>query len=246
MTHFCSYLHGSNVPFNFPKKLIVNWKPLPFLMAILLPTFDSSFAIDENEITIRQKIIRQSNNILSSPIFETMRKIDQYDSDDLVSESTTRYFLLLPIVDLYEDILSASKQVKDKSLQSFQNINFILTQTKFDKGQMKKTFNRYGDNIYYSSPERANIYLAGGALPGTVQTEQYMLRNDVITNVENLREDIANIIKQPFGGWSDQEIEDMADDFRETLQSLESYLDRTNPDDLKFARILYTKQKAAT
>jgi len=163
----------------------------------------------------------------------------------VISESTTRYFLLLPIVDLYEDVLDASKQVKTKSLQSFKTISTILSQTKFDKVAMKKTFNRYGDNIYYSSPERANIYLAGGALPGTVQTEQYMLRNDVITNVENLREDIANILKQSTGSWDEQEIEDMADDFRETLQSLESYLERTNPDDLKFAKVLYAKQKAA-
>lgn len=227
---------------------MANLKPLPLFMAILLPTFDIKssycYASDETTLTTRQKVIRQSNTILSSPIFEKFRKIDQYDSDDMISESTARYFLLLPIVDFYEDILDASKLVEVKTLQSFQSVDKILIQTKFDKIPMKKVFNRYGDNIYYSSPDRANIYLAGGALPGTVQTEQYMLRNDVMTNVENLREDIAGILKQGSGSWSEQEIEDMRDDFRETLQSLESYLDRTNPDDLKFAKLLYSKQKA--
>lgn len=46
-------------------------------------------------------------------------------------------------------------------------------------------FNAFADNIYYSTDsERANAYLGGGAAPTTQQTTQYLLRNEILANVE--------------------------------------------------------------
>jgi hypothetical protein len=60
----------------------------------------------------------------------------------------------------------------------------------------KKTFNRYGDNIYYSDPDRANLYLGGGATPRTEQSLAYLLRNDVLTNVESLKAELEYLLKE--------------------------------------------------
>ena len=199
--------------------------------------------IGTEELTIRQKIIRQSNNVLAGPIFEAIRKIDQEDPDNIETESTNRYFLLLPIVDLYSDVQDASKLLQANFPNKFYLIKSILGNKKFDITNMKKTFNRYGDNIYYADPARANIYLAGGALPGTVQTEQYLLRNDIITNIGNLRADIESLTSQSAEKVDQQEIDDTIDDFKQTLDAFGSYLERTNPDDLKVVYDLFNTQK---
>ena len=67
-------------------------------------------------------------------------------------------------------------------------VNEILSHEIFVKIQFKKAFNAFADNIYYSDPDRANLYLGGGAVPQSTQTLAYLLRNDVLTNVEDMRE----------------------------------------------------------
>lgn len=44
--------------------------------------------------------------------------------------------------------------------------------------------------------DRENKYLQGGASPSTRQTLQYLLRNDVIDNVEALTAEIAYLIRE--------------------------------------------------
>lgn len=70
----------------------------------------------------------------------------------------------------------------------FEKVNEILAKEIFVKIQFKKAFNAFADNIYYSDPDRANLYLGGGAVPQSTQTLAYLLRNDVLTNTEDMRE----------------------------------------------------------
>jgi hypothetical protein len=55
----------------------------------------------------------------------------------------------------------------------------ILSDSKYDKVSFKKIFNAYGDNIYYSDPDRANVYLGGGAMPRSEQSLAYLLRKSI-------------------------------------------------------------------
>lgn len=51
--------------------------------------------------------------------------------------------------------------------------------------------------VYYlPGSERENQYLQGGATPSTRQTLQYLLRNDVIDNVEALTAEIAYLVRE--------------------------------------------------
>ena len=71
----------------------------------------------------------------------------------------------------------------------------ILQDEKYEKIQFKKIFNQYGDNIYYSDPDRANLYLGGGATPKPEQSIAYLLRNEVLTNIEALRAELEYLLK---------------------------------------------------
>jgi len=79
----------------------------------------------------------------------------------------------------------------------------ILSKLIFEKKNFKKTFNTFADNIYSSDPDRATLYLEGGATPKNEQSIAYLLRNGILTNVENLqaeqdisRAEVAYLIKE--------------------------------------------------
>ena len=104
--------------------------------------------------------------------------------------------LLQPILGVKSDLesinqlISGNDQLKTKEeyIAMFDKVNEILSHEIFVKIQFKKAFNAFADNIYYSDPDRANLYLGGGAVPQSTQTLAYLLRNDVLTNVEDMRE----------------------------------------------------------
>lgn len=109
--------------------------------------------------------------------------------------------LLQPILGVQRDLdnihqlISNDKlSTKEEYVTMFENVNQILSHEIFDKIRFKKAFNAFADNIYYSDPDRANLYLGGGAVPQSTQTLAYLLRNDVLTNVEDMREFHHNLL----------------------------------------------------
>jgi len=70
----------------------------------------------------------------------------------------------------------------------------ILSKPPFEKKAFKRTFNAYADNIYYSNPDQANLYLLGGAVPTSKQTIQYLYRNDALDNLEQLRDELLFLV----------------------------------------------------
>ena len=71
-----------------------------------------------------------------------------------------------------------------------------MTPSEAAEVEAKKTFNAFADNIYYSDPDRANAYLGGGAVPKNEQSIAYLLRNDILTNVESLQAEVTYLIKE--------------------------------------------------
>eukprot|EP00529_Nitzschia_sp_RCC80_P029541 CAMPEP_0113504278 /NCGR_PEP_ID=MMETSP0014_2-20120614/34628_1 /TAXON_ID=2857 /ORGANISM="Nitzschia sp." /LENGTH=311 /DNA_ID=CAMNT_0000399373 /DNA_START=126 /DNA_END=1058 /DNA_ORIENTATION=+ /assembly_acc=CAM_ASM_000159 len=103
--------------------------------------------------------------------------------------------LLMPILVYATELKAIQQLVRKNSIEAWTDALRILQQPSYDKVTFKKTFNKYGDNIYYSDPDRANLYLGGGATPRTEQSLAYLLRNDVLTNVENLTAELEYLIK---------------------------------------------------
>lgn len=106
----------------------------------------------------------------------------------------------------------------------------ILQAQDFQKKDIKRVFNAYSDNIYYlPDSDRENKYLQGGATPSSRQTLQYLLRNDVIDNVEALTAEIAYLIRERESGGEDgSEIDTDEKDLRMYLgkckQGFDKYL----------------------
>jgi hypothetical protein len=207
-----------------------------------LPTSD---AIGQPPLTTRQVIIRKTENFLTNPLFEGIRKIDQLDHDTDTATSN-KVILLLPIVDILNDLEKVKLHLQNyksavlniKPLVEAQEI--LSNDNKYQKVIFKKIFNRYSDNIYYSDPERANLYLAGGAMPGTRQTEQYLFRNEALTAIENVKEDIRILLEK--GEKVDiQEVDDGIDDCKEALMALQSYLKLADPMDVDTAKTIASK-----
>lgn len=70
--------------------------------------------------------------------------------------------------------------------------------------------------------ERENKYLQGGATPSSRQTLQYLLRNDVIDNVEALAAEIAYLIRER----EESEAEGLGSPYDSDEKDLRMYLDK--------------------
>ncbi|KAL7494936.1 hypothetical protein ACHAWT_003526 [Skeletonema menzelii] len=112
--------------------------------------------------------------------------------------------LLQPILGVKSDLESINQLIsgndqlttKEEYIAMFDKVNEILSHEIFVKIQFKKAFNAFADNIYYSDPDRANLYLGGGAVPQSTQTLAYLLRNDVLTNVEDMRAETQYLLRE--------------------------------------------------
>ena len=117
----------------------------------------------------------------------------------------------------------------------------ILSQPKYQTKELKRIFNAFADNIYYSDPDRANLYLAGGATPKNAQSVAYLLRNDVLTNLEDLRSEVAYQLKVR----KENEVESIdASDLMEygskCYNAMLEYIALVPPEELKMAREMAT------
>jgi hypothetical protein len=194
--------------------------------------------IKEKEVIV---YFKGNPEFLKNPVLEAIRKIDQVDPDTEF-QNVNKVILLVPIIDIEKDIQTVSKLITADA-SNLLEANTILTNKKFDTAPFKKTFNRYSDNIYYSDPERANIYLGGGAVPNTQQTTQYLFRNSALTAIGDIKEDVKLLLDAIKNNVAidQQSVADAVDDCREALEALTSYLELADPVDVKEARsIVYS------
>lgn len=190
-----------------------------------------------------------SDNILTSPVLETLRKIDQADPDENIGNESNKAILFVPILKISEELnqcksllneLSTIKDVQPLAVRLLKDIKDVLDSSEFQDKIFKKIFNRYSDNIFYSNSDQANLYLGGGSLPDSRQTQQYMLRNDVLTGIQNVRDDVYGLLTN---GLDEQSLEDALDDVNSCLSSLEEYMSLCDPQDVALAmKILRSKR----
>ena len=168
--------------------------------------------------------------------------------------------LLQPILGVQSDLATINQLVDNSKIGSsttsstkedyvavFQNIKQILSQDIFDKIQFKKAFNAFADNIYYSDPDRANLYLGGGAVPQSTQTLAYLLRNDVLTNVEDMRAETQYLLKE-LNKKNDGEtvvvdLEEIQTLSKAANEAMVKYLALVPPKELESARSKFTAKR---
>jgi hypothetical protein len=116
----------------------------------------------------------------------------------------------------------------------------VLSQPQYQSKELKRIFNAFADNIYYSDPDRANLYLAGGATPKTAQSLAYLLRNEVLTSLDDLRTEIADLIKdrEKEGVTTAIDYSDLIEYGKKCNDAMSQYLALVPPDELKLAEKL--------
>jgi hypothetical protein len=179
-------------------------------------------------------------NILTSPVLENFRRMQQIYADDEKHSKDTKALLLVPIVKMKKELifiaeeLQQKRQSEDTAMRDLTKaILSILSDSKYNKVELKRTFNRYSDNIFYSNPDEANLYLAGGTTPSSRQTQQYLIRNDIISRLDDLTSDLQYIIDAKV--ISQQDIDDALSDCKMARDSFDLYLKLSDPVDVEMA-----------
>ncbi|KAL7472128.1 hypothetical protein ACHAXS_012464 [Conticribra weissflogii] len=207
-------------------------------------------------------------NPLTNPILEKVRIWDQDEADNIQyggelasgSSKPTEFDqyvqLLQPILSVENDIStidqllqSNNPKTREDYLVIFQKASQILSKPIFNKLNFKKAFNAFADNIYYSDPDRANLYLGGGAIPKSTQTIAYLLRNDVLTNLEDMSAELQYLRREleknkhvAVGGDSGLVLEDLYGFVKGAKQGMSKYLELVPPNELEAARSKFNRQ----
>ena len=113
----------------------------------------------------------------------------------------------------------------------------ILQQPQYEKIAFKKTFNSFADNIYYGDPDRANLYLGGGTTPKTEQSLAYLLRNDILTNLEALEAELQYLLKE-----KDTDTGDLIKYSADVNSAMKDYLGNVSPYEMSKAKELLASE----
>jgi hypothetical protein len=220
-----------------------------------IPTL-ASLTFMPSSASARDEIFRP--NPLTNPLLEQLRILEQVEKDNIKyggelekgdagnkGKVDAYPSLLVPILKIDMELNEVRSLVRsggesNPSKEAMSKALAILQQQTYDKINFKKTFNKYGDNIYYNDPDRANLYLGGGATPKTEQSIRYLLRNDVLTNMENLRAELEYLIKS-----GENETEDLYSYADICTSAMKKYLAVVPPNELKEAqRVLSSGQSS--
>jgi hypothetical protein len=144
--------------------------------------------------------------------------------------------LLVPILKMDEELRRVDSLVHG-TREDWREANTIVQQPKYDKIAFKKTFNSFSDNIYYGDPDRANLYLGGGATPKTEQSLAYLLRNEILTNIEALQAELEYLLKES----DNSDTEDLYKYSANACTAMKDYLNNVSPYEMKKAKELLAK-----
>ena len=194
----------------------------------------------------RAQIIKASNNWLADSSFLENIRLHTQANTDVTAESKDAdvNLYLIPIAKLDLELketkatLTKAKEIGGTASQELlKKASGLLAP--YDVKLLKATFNRYSDNIFYTDKRAANLYLAGGATPGTLQTQAYLYRNSIITNIGNCQQDLKEMIGTGLEDKTREErsivFDDTLDDLREASDAMNAYLQLVEPGNLSKA-----------
>lgn len=147
--------------------------------------------------------------------------------------------LLVPILQIQSDLQQVNSLVQNPA--NYKEAQQILSQPKYDKISFKKIFNAYGDNIYYSDPDRANVYLGGGATPRNEQSLAYLLRNEVLTNIEALRAELDYLVKDSTPPSEKSDTADLLQYAKTASTTMDKYIELVPPNEMEKAKEFLAK-----
>jgi hypothetical protein len=221
LPHDCNRSIQSHLHAHFCRRNILT----SFVNTLVVTTATASNAADD-------RLFRP--NPLTNPVLEQLRIWDQAAADTIKYDGVLEMGdagnrgkvdgyprLLVPILQLSTDLQKVQELVAEsRDYPAAMNILQPYTTS-----GLKKMFNQYADNIYYSDPDRANIYLGGGATPKTEQSLAYLMRNDLLNEIDSLKAELGYIIKNP----TDNSTDDLIEYASKACIAMKRYLEEVVP-----------------
>lgn len=178
---------------------------------------------------------------LQAKWLEQLRIVLQDQADDLQyggelapggPPSAIPSLLLVPIVQMDATLAKLEPLLSDES--KWDAMLSVLTTGPFATTEFKRIFNAYSDNIYYASgSSEANAYMLGGATPSTAQTTQYLLRNEALRQLGELKDEIVYQKGLPV---AKRENDVMEESLYACRKAFADYFKLASPEELKLAR----------
>jgi hypothetical protein len=173
----------------------------PALAAPLGPGMDNDAFVRAEKLAMedgsntKAKLVTSMNSFLTNPMLENIRLNSQkYPDVSATSKDANVDLFLVPILKLRNELNACSGFLSEEEGSIYTGIDSAKALLDpYDTPSLKKLFNRYSDNIFYSDPREANLYLSGGATPGSAQTTAYLYRNSIITGIMDVKDDIQSI-----------------------------------------------------
>jgi hypothetical protein len=160
---------------------------------------------------------------------------------DMPTTSSSKVLAFVPIIKISNDLDScknalevAQMKISDSTVAkaSLLLVKEVLSSSTYDTASFKKAFNRYSDNIVI--PGGQSSATPNTVSPSSAQTQMYLLRNNILTSVQNTREDIADGLKS--SAITEEDVEDALSDLSEAIASLQDYIGLSDPDDVQMAK----------
>lgn len=214
------------------------------LASVLPGVFVSASLLAEPKSSVAKDELFKPNP-LTNPLLEQIRILEQAEADNIKyggelapgsPKGREAYAkLLVPILNIQNDFDEVDGLLHMEDGKGLDKANTILSKPQYEKIGFKRTFNAFADNIYYSDPDRANAYLGGGAVPKNEQSIAYLLRNDILTNLENLQAEVTYLIKEQKAG-NELETEDLYLYTKICKDGMVKYLELVPPGEMTLAK----------
>jgi len=191
---------------------------LKFAGFLLLPQAATSYGVPSSKITRRRlltggvsfgtfgtfvAVAAPEPAAAARDLLEYMRILSQEAADNVKydgelapvnGQPPSPAALLVPITRIDALLKEVRGAIDEPS--NWDELRKVLSSPPMSKKEFKQVFNAFADNIYYAvGSERANAYLGGGATPTTQQTTQYLLRNEILSDVETAVQELDYLIR---------------------------------------------------
>mmetsp|Transcript_8224 Transcript_8224/g.12239 ORF Transcript_8224/g.12239 Transcript_8224/m.12239 type:complete len:275 (-) Transcript_8224:128-952(-) len=153
--------------------------------------------------------------------------------------------LLKPLIIMRDELSSVDALIHspDGVGPALDEAQKVLSGKSYEKINFKRSFNMFADNIYYTDPDRANAYLGGGATPRNEQSIAYLVRNDILNNLESLQAEVSYLIKERNSGEEKLETDDLYEYSRKISKGFQDYLALVPPAEIEAAMEMIRMEK---
>ena len=191
-------------------------------------------------------------NPLTNPLLEQVRIWEQAEADDIKYNGelaagdagnkgrVDQYpALLVPILKMSEELKTVDSLVHGSTANDdWAEALKILQQSQYEKTAFKRIFNSFADNLDDGDPDRANLYLGGGTTPKSEQSLAYLLRNEILTNLEALQAELEYLLKE-----KETDTEDLFKYSSNANSAMKDYLSNVSPYEMGKAKELLTAER---